>query len=233
MHVGAPFTIVGPVTTVRVYGGKPKSPSREGSPLLAGILTGAVLIVLWVGLARMTHNDVGLASWGVGGLLGIVIAKTARPPTRATGMQAAVLTAVMLLLAKMAVVVFALQPALRDELLQDRDATTMLYLIDMTRNHSFSPELQRTIDTRPDLVRDSSFMGPGEELRTQMFTEASERATSASHAERERIVRTYYDETLLRKIGFWFVLLTSFGPLDLLWMGLGIASAWKLGQGLI
>lgn len=221
------------MTTVRVYGGKPKSRPSEGSPLLAGILAGAVLIVAWVGLARMTHNDVGLASWGVGGLLGIVIAKTARPPTRATGLQAAILTAMILLLAKMAVVVFALQPALRDEVLQDRDATAMLYLLDMTKNHSFSPELQHTIDTRPDLVRDSSFMGPGEELRTQMVTEATARAKTATPAERERIVRTYYDETVLQKIGFWFVLLTSFGPLDLLWMGLGIASAWKLGQGLI
>lgn len=221
------------MTTVRVYGGKPKSAPREGSPLLAGILVGAVLIVAWVGLARMTFNDVGLASWGVGGLLGVVTAKTARPPSKATGLQAAILTAVILLLAKMAVVVFALQPALRNEVLQDRAATAMMYLFDMTKNHSFSPELQHTIDTRPDLVRDSSFMGPGEELRSQMITEATARAEAATPTERERIVRTYYDQTLLRKIGFWFVLLTSFGPLDLLWMGLGIASAWKLGQGLI
>lgn len=221
------------MTTVRVYGGKAKAQSGERSPLLAGILGGAVLIVAWVVLARMTHNDVGLASWGVGGVLGIVIAKTARPPSRATGITALILTALVLLAAKMAVVVFALQPALRDEVLRDHDATALMYLYEMTKHHSFSPELQRTIDTRPELVRDSSFMGPGQELREQMVTEASTRAKNASRAERERIVRTYYDQTMLRQIGFWFVLLTSFGPLDLLWMGLGIASAWRLGQGLI
>ena len=220
------------MTTVQVYGGK-STGSGEGSPLLAGILAGAVLIVAWVVLARLTHNDVGLASWGVGGVLGIVIAKTARPPRRKTGIQAVLLTAVMLLVAKMAVVVFALQPALRDEVLRDHDTTALMYLYEMTKNRSFSPELQHTIDTRPELVRDSSFMGPGQELREQMVTEASTRAQNASPTERERIVRTYYDQTPLRKIGFWFVLLTSFGPLDLLWMGLGIASAWRLGQGLI
>ena len=111
------------MTTVRVYGGKSKSPSGERSPLLAGILVGTVLIVAWVVLARVTHNDVGLASWGVGDVLGIIIAKAARPPSRRTGTQAVVLTAVMLLAAKMAVVVFALQPALRDEVLRDHDAT--------------------------------------------------------------------------------------------------------------
>jgi hypothetical protein len=197
---------------------------------LAGILVGTVLIVAWVLLARVTHNDVGLASWGVGGVLGIVIAKTARPPSRRTGIQAILLTAVMLIAAKMAVVVFALQPALRDEVLRDHDATALMYLYEMTKNKSFSPDLQHTIDTRPELVRDSSIIGPGQELREQMVTEASTRAKNAS---RERMVRTYYDQTQLRNIGFLFVLVTSFGPLDLLWMGLGLASAWRLGQGLI
>jgi len=219
------------MTTVRVYGGKPKSPPGEGSPLLAGVLAGGVLIIVWVLLARMTHNDVGLAAWGVGGLLGIVIGQMAKPPTRATGRQAAILTAVTLLVAKLAVVVFALQPALRDELLQNHDVTSTLFLIEMARNHAFSPDLQHTIDTRPDLVRDSSFMGPGEELRKQMVSEASVRAQTATHAERDRLVNRYYDKTLLRKVGFWFVLILAFTPLDLLWMGLGIASAWKLGQG--
>ncbi|SRR6266480_3032434 len=221
------------MTTVRVYGGKPNIPRREGSPLVAGILAGGGLIIVWIVLARMTHNDVGIAAWGVGGLLGIVIAKTAKPPTRATGFQAAILTALTLVVAKMAIVVFALQPALRDELLQDRDVTAALYLIDMTKNHAFSPDLQHTIDTRPDLVRDSSFMGPGEELRKQMVKEASARAQTATPAERDRMVNTYYDKTLLRRIGFWFVLVLAFTPLDLLWIGLGIASAWKLGQGKI
>ena len=221
------------MTTVRVYGGKPNSPPREGSPVLAGILAGGGLIIVWVMLARMTHNDVGIAAWGVGGLLGIVIAKTAKSPTRATGLQAAILTAVTLVVAKIAIVVFALQPALRDELLQDRDVAAALYLIDMTKNRSFSADLQHTIDTRPDLVRDSSFVGPGEELRKQMVKEASTRAQTATRAERDRMVNTYYDKTLLRKIGFWFVLVLAFTPLDLLWIGLGIASAWKLGQGKI
>lgn len=221
------------MTTVRVYGGKPTPPPRAGSPLLAGILAGGGLIIVWILLARMTHNDVGIAAWGVGGLLGIVIAQTAKPPTRATGMQAAILTALTLVVAKMAIAVFALQPALRDELLQDRDVAASLYLIDMTKNRSFSPDLQHTIDTRPDLVRDSSFMGPGEELRHQMVKEASARAQTATQAERDRMVNTYYDKTLLRKVGFWVVLLLAFTPLDLLWIGLGIASAWKLGQGKI
>jgi hypothetical protein len=190
-------------------------------------------MIAWILLARMTGKDVGLASWGVGGLLGIVIAKTAKPPTRATGVLAAILTACMLLVSKVAVVVFALQPVLREALVTDPGTSSLLFLADMTKNHSFSPELQRTIDTRPDLLRDTSFLGAGDELQFQMISEAEERAKTATVAERDRLVRAHYDETFLAKLGFWVLLLMSFGPLDLLWMGLGISTAWKLGQGVI
>ena len=224
------------MANVRVYGGgaaKAPSSSREGSPLLAGILAGVALIIAWVTLARVTHNDVGLASWGVGGLLGIAIAKMARPPTRGTGWLAAILTAATLLVAKFAVVVFALQPALRAEFVQDWRTTSGLFLVDMTKNRSFSPDLQRTLDTRPDLLRDTSFLGAGAELRSHIDSEVVARAKASTLAERERLVHAHYDSSLLAKFGFWVLLLMSFGPLDLLWMGLGIGTAWKLGQGLI
>jgi hypothetical protein len=224
------------MANVRVYGGggaKAPSSSGEGSPLLAGLLVGIVLMIAWILLARMTGKDVGLAAWGVGGLLGIVIAKSARPPTRATGVQAAILTAVTLLVGKAAVVIYGLQPALRAEMVRDRDATAKMLIFDMMKNRSFSPEVQHLIDTRPDLARDTSFMGPGEELRAQMIAEAEARAKTATIEERERLVRTYYDQTFVRQIGFWVLFVLSFTPLDLLWMGLGISTAWKLGQGLI
>jgi hypothetical protein len=224
------------MANVRVYGsGAAKAPtaSKQGSPLLTGILTGFALIIAWVLLARTTHNDVGLASWGVGGLLGIAIAKMARPPTSGTGWLAAILTAATLLVAKFAVVVFALQPALRDEFVQDWRATSGLFLVDMTRNRSFSPTLQHTLDTRPDLVRDTSFLGAGWELRAQIDSEVLARAKTSTIEERERLVRAHYDSSLLAQFSFWVLLLVSFGPLDLLWMGLGIATAWKLGQGSI
>jgi hypothetical protein len=223
------------MANVRVYGGggAKARQSGEGSPLIAGLLAGIVLIVAWIVLARMTGKDVGLAAWGVGGLLGIAIAKSARPPTRATGIQAAILTAVILLVGKVAIVVYGLQPALRAEMVRDRDATAKMLIFDMLKNRSFSPEVQHLIDTRPELARDTSFMGPGEELRAQMISEAEARAKTATPEERERLVRTYYDQTVVREIGFWFLFVLAFTPLDLLWVGLGIASAWKLGQGKI
>ena len=224
------------MANVRVYGGggsRSRGPSGEGSPVLAGLLVGIVLMIVWIALARMTLKDVGLASWGVGALIGIAVAKSARPPTRATGTLAALLAAGVLLVSKVAVVQFGLQPALREQVVKGPEVASLMFLADMKKNRSFSASVQHTIDTRPDLVRDSTFMGPGEELRTQMIEEAEERARTATPAERECMVRAYYDQTIFQTIGFWFLLITSFGPLDLLWMGLGISTAWKLGQGVI
>lgn len=222
------------MATVRVYGGGTSSSAPQaGSPLLAGLIVGIAVIVAWILFARMVHKDVGLVAWGVGGLIGLVVAKSARPPTRATGWLAVMLTVVTVLVAKVAVVVFALQPALREEFMQDQAIAARLYVRDMTTNHAFSPELQHTLDTRPDLLQDSSMFGAGSELRTQMYAEASARAKTSSIEDRRRLMAHYVNQELAEKIGFWILMFLSFTPLDLLWMGLGIGSAWTLGQGRI
>ena len=219
------------MSTVRVYG-KAAPQRAEGSPLLAGVLAGIGIVVVWVGLVYMTHHPVGVAAWGVGGLLGLVIAKTAKPPTKATGALAAVLTLVTVLLAKVVLVVAALQPMIRQELANDPGSLTALFLVEKIQHKSFSPQLQATIDTRPDLVADSTFFGPGHELREQMLDEAGAAAKASSFAERDRLVHVHFDR-LIDKLGFWVLLWSTFGLLDVLWIGLGMSTAWTLGQGRI
>ena len=152
------------MTPVRVYG-KAAPQRAEGSPLLAGLLVAIVIVVVWVGLVYVTHNAVGVVAWGVGGLLGIVVAKSAKPPTKATGALAAVLTLVTVFLAKVVLIVVALQPILRQELANNPGSLTMIFLVEKTQQKSFSPELQKTIDARPDLVADTTFFGPRHEVQ--------------------------------------------------------------------
>jgi len=219
------------VTTVRVYG-KAATKRAEGSPLLAGLLAAIGIIVAWVGLVYVTHHPVGIAAWGVGGLLGIVVAKAAKPPTKATGVLAAVLTVVTVLLAKVVVVAVASQPIIWDELANDPGPLVMVFLLEKSQQKSFSPELQATINARPDLVADTTFFGPGHELREQMLHEAGAAARASSFEERKRLVRVHFDK-FLNQLGFWVLFWQTFGVLDLLWIGLGISTAWTLGQGRI
>src|SRR6266581_1967460 len=140
------------MTTVRVYGGKAATKRAEGSPLLAGLLAAIGIIVVWVGLVYVTHHPVGVAAWGVGGLLGLVVAKVATPPTKASGALAAVLTFFTVLLAKVVVVVVALQPIIRQELANSPASLTIVFLLEKTAHKSFSPELQATINARPGVA---------------------------------------------------------------------------------
>ena len=219
------------MTPVRVYG-KATPQRAEGSPLLAGVLAGIGIIIAWVALVYVTHHPVGVAAWGVGGLLGLVVAKTAKPPTRATGVLAAVLTLVTVFLAKVVLIVVALQPILRQELANTPGSLTMMFFFEKVQQKSFSPELQKTIDARPDLVADTTFFGPGYELREQMIHEAMAAAKASSFAERERLVHVHFDQ-FLSTLGFWALFWGTFRLLDLLWLGLGISTAWTLGQGRI
>lgn len=219
------------MTTVRVYG-KATPKRAEGSPLLAGLLAAIGIIVVWVALVYVTHHPVGVAAWGVGGLLGIVVAKSAKPPTKATGALAAVLTLVTIFLAKVVLIVVALQPILRQELANSPASLIMIFLAEKTQQRSFSPALQATIDARPELVADSTFFGPGHELREQMIDEAAAAAKASSFAERERLVHVHFDQ-FLSTLGFWALFWGTFRLLDLLWLGLGISTAWTLGQGRI
>ncbi len=219
------------MTNVRVYG-KAAPQRAEGSPLLAGLLAAIGIIVAWVGLVYVTHHPVGVAAWGVGGLLGIVVAKVAKPPTKATGALAMVLTLVTVLLAKAVVVAVALQPILRQELANSPGSLIVVFLLEKSQQKSFSPELQATIDARPDLAADTTLFGPGQELRQKMIDEAAAAAKASSFAERTRLVHKHFDH-FLSKLGFWVLLLGTFQLLDVLWIGLGMSTAWTLGQGRI
>jgi hypothetical protein len=220
------------MTTVRVYGSKPPGKPEGGSPLLAGLLAASGIIVAWVGLVYLTHHPVGIAAWGVGGLLGIVVAQGAKPPTKATGMLAAVLTIVTVFLAKVVLVVVALQPIMRQELANNPESLTLIFLLEKNAQKSFSPELQATIDAHPEQVADATLFGPGRDLRGQMVHEAAAAARASTFAERERLVHVHFDQ-FLSKLGFWVLFLGTFGLLDLLWIGLGVSTAWTLGQGRI
>jgi hypothetical protein len=59
--------------------------------------------------------------------------------------------------------------------------------------------------------------------------EARARAKAAGRPEIERVIRSNTD-TLIANLGFLPLLGSTFGVLDLLWLGLGIGTAWQLAR---
>ncbi len=221
---------------VRVYGG---SSGPSGSPVLGGIIAGVLLAVVWMLLVWLTHNPVSLAGWGVGGLIGLTVARGARGTAGPHGANpslgtiAAVLTVGTVVLGKALILAFALRPIVRDEIVRNRGVTTALFLIDMTAHRSFSPDLQAALDQEARELQDSGHSplraGRALELQERIAAEARARDSAATPAQREALVRTYSDSILARQ-GFLPMLGRLFSIWDLLWLGLGVSSAWKLAQ---
>lgn len=213
--------------TVKVYG------AQGESTLLGGVLTGVLLAVSWMLLAWFTHNPISLAGWGVGGLIGLVVAKGVQSPTASRGMLAAALTVGTVILAKALILVFALRPIVRDEIVRDPEATTMLFVTDMTLHHSFSPELQAALDEQiragPDTAPSPRRLEAALDLSQRIATEARARSKAATATERDRLVRLYSDSVFAR-LGFWSTLARLFGFWDLVFLCLGVSSAWTLAR---
>ena len=220
----------------KVYGAKPRSPqgaSGASSPVLTGLIVATLYAVLWTLLVYVVHNPVSLAGWGAGGLIGIALARAARAPSPSLGTLAVVLTVGTVVVAKALILAFALRPILVDEIVRHPEATRAVYVIDMTTHRTFSPDLQAALDTLPrragDTARADVRALMAFELQDRIIAEARARDSAATPAERERLVRTYSDQILGRE-GFLAMLGKLFSFWDLLWLGLGVSSAWKLAQ---
>lgn len=214
---------------VKVYGSTPPRRRGDASPTLAGVIVGILAAVVWALFVYLTHNTIGLAAWGVGGLVGLAVAKPGPEPHESRSVTAVVLAAAAVILAKALILEVALPPVIRDEILRSREATAALFMVDMAAHRSFSPALQTTIDSLARERHDSLGSEQSAEVQFRMINEALDRAAAASPAERERVVRAAMGG-LLARLGFLPLLGRSFGVFDLLWLGLGLSTAWKLGQ---
>ena len=104
-----------------------------------------------------------------------------------------------------------------------------MFLVYMSTHHSFSPELQAELD-KPRERSDTALSDLGPDLNYRIIVEARQRAAGATRAERERVVRASTDRVMAH-IGFVAPLAHLFGLLDLLWIGLGVSTAWQLARG--
>ncbi|HEV8398523.1 MAG TPA: hypothetical protein VGQ18_01670 [Gemmatimonadales bacterium] len=184
--------------------------------------------VLWAAIAYFTGMEIGWVAWGVGALVGYAVAKSAHEPSASLGPTAAALAVGSLLLAKILILEFALPPILTAELLKNPDATTGMFVLDMTTHKSFSPELQTLLDqseARPGSLSEAQQV----DMQQKMAGEVIARVSSASRAEKERVARAGAD-AFLKEAGFFGGLKDLFSLYDALWIFLAVSSAYRIAQ---
>src|SRR5436305_4792819 len=160
---------------VKVYGARARTEPGDGSPVLSGLIVSILLAVGWALVVYVTDNPVGLIAWGVGGLIGLAVARFAPGPSASLGTLAAVLTVGTVILAKVLIVAFALRSIVVSGVLRDRDAIAAMFLVDMATHHSFSPELQAELDKHPRERSDTALSDLGPDLNYRIIAEARQR----------------------------------------------------------
>lgn len=217
-------------SSVKVYGGGGASSSspRRASPVFAGILVGIPAAVVWALIAYFTGFEIGWAAWGVGAIVGYAVAKSAHEPSASLGPTAAVIAVGSLLLAKVLILEFAFPPMLAAELLKNQNATVGMFVMEMTAQKSFSPELQALVDqdeSRPGSLSEAQQV----DMQQRMRTEVMARVGSATRTEKERAARAGAD-AYMKGLGFFGGMKEMFSLYDALWIFLAISSAFRIAQ---
>jgi mannose/fructose/N-acetylgalactosamine-specific phosphotransferase system component IID len=129
--------------------------------------------VLWALVAYLTHYAFSWGALGLGALVGVAVRKAAGQGNPSLGITAAALAVGALIFGKLLIHMFALQPMVEDEILENQQAINLAYFVDMTERRGFSPALRAAL---PDsLLTDSVPVA----LRRRMLEEALDSARRA------------------------------------------------------
>ena len=216
-----------PLPAPKVYGAKPQTQSRDSSPVLAGIIAGMGAAVLWALVAYLTHYAFSWGALGLGALVGLAVRKAAGEGNPSLGITAAALAVGALILGKLLIHLFALQPMIEDEMLGNQQAVNLAYFVDMTERRGFSPALRAAL---PDsLLTDSVPVA----LRQRMLQEALDSARKAPLPERKVVVHRAVNavaKIIGQQVGFSKVFRAEFDLWDVLWILLAISAAWRIAS---
>lgn len=213
--------------------------------IIAGLVAGLLGAAAWAALAYYTGVEIGYLAWGIGVLVGLAVAAVGQSPGVAAGGLAVLLTVCSLVVGKYATVELVLRKHLA-EAMDSADA-------DLRPEEFEEPALIGRIANQiaeqreangetiqwPDVSDEDEDAGPEEYFPTNIWRDATrqwnaksdpekqqarEQAASETRAMVEQFQNVFFAEA--RKQGF----LASFGPMDLLFFGLAVASAWGIAK---
>ncbi len=203
---------------------RPAPPSSFAPALIGGALAALVGAGLWAAVTALTDIEFGFIAWGIGVLVGFVMAKLTPARSVKLGVYAAVLAALGLAIGKVATVRMMIPVYGRDMVLSSDGMLVQAFVVDMRRHERYSSEVSvqlaalSTSDSLPDA------------LQMKMVDEAQLRMAEATDAEKERVAKGFADR-ILADLDVADQFTASLSLFDLLWFGLAIATAFKLMRG--
>jgi len=192
--------------------------------LIGGALAALVGAGIWTAVTALTDIEFGWIAWGIGGLVGFVMAKLTPARSVTLGVYAAVLAALGLAIGKVATVRMMIPVYGSQMVLSDDEVLAQAFVVDMRQNERYSSEVS------VQLAALSASDSVPATLLTKMMDEAQLRMDEASDAEKERVAKGFADR-ILADFGVAEQFGASLSLFDLLWFGLAVATAFKLMRG--
>lgn len=186
-----------------------KKAASVGGGTIAAIVGGAiaatVCAAIWAGVTMGTGYEIGYMAWGLGFVVGAVVAAAARAQNVAVGGVAALAAGSGLVMAKVFIVVWALPSVLASELGSDTELLQMVMTGQMIERGEFTPD---TVD----------------------MAAVHQRVTSMSPDEKQAFCRQTAD-AILGEMTMQEKVTTLLSPHDALWTLLALGTAFAVGKG--
>ena len=208
-----------------------------GRGIFGGALGGLVGAVIWAGISSVTGYEIGWIAWGVGGLVGLGCVWASKGQGNLLGSVAVVITILSILAGKYFAVEFSIrneigseQGVLQSALAEIRDdEVTISYLADqiIEERQAMGDVIQWPAGVNPDEATRQSDYPPA------IWSRALSTWEAMSPEEREEY-RGQLAEQIQAGVQAFFSdvsasgFLNSFGPMDLLFFGLAVATAFKI-----
>jgi xanthosine utilization system XapX-like protein len=196
---------------------------EEGVPraLVGGAVAALLGGGLWAAIVLLAHLEIGWVAWGVGLLVGLVMARLTPVRGQAIAVLAALLAALGLVVGKGLILAMGTRPGLVAEIKADSAWLAQAALHDLRTRSALPGDLQEKLqrlsftDTLPDA------------LWAEMLAASAAHAASLDDTAADRVASDYA-EVLLGDASFIGLVRSQLSLWDVLWFGLAIATAWRI-----
>ncbi len=197
---------------------------RGGESITPALVGGGIAAVgggiIWALVVITTDTEFGWIAWGVGVLVGLVLAKMTAARGQNLAITGAVLAVIGLLLGKVLIVSFGVKPALTDEIMADNVWLAQIAFEDLSNAGEVPENIQSQLDrlSETDTISDA--------LWAEMQALGQDHLDLMTTAEQEQLA-TEYANQLFGSVSYFDLLKTQFSAWDLLWFGLAVATVWR------
>jgi len=205
------------------------APEATEGPGPRAIVAGTVATLigggLWALVVIATKYELGWIAWGVGALVGLVMARATPARGPSIAMVGAAIAAVGLLMGKAVIATYTINAqAIAREITADSSLTVQAAAWHLASEVGWPQEVQVRLDS----------LGENDTLPDALW--ADMRSASAVHAaawtpEESVSVASAYAHAVLGEVGALARLRMQFGPWDLLWFGLAVVTAFRMLRG--